>query len=297
MERDRFLSLYHFEGRLVLERALHIGSSRTTSNAATDSPVVRDFYGRPYIPGSTLRGVFRSAVEKLLRGLPLAGSPICGGPPGCIQAEEANKKAYAKIKIIPTQAIRERKLRELLEQHLCLCCRVFGCIDFASRVFFSDASLSGPFAAFALTEVRDGVAIDRDRETAADQRKFDYEVVPPGMSFTFELTAENLSSTAGELSVLAIGLQELLQGNLHLGGKRAGGLGKVRLIPEPVRFFDTAKPQAGRSPEEEILRYLTHGGRLTREKALGDFITEEIGVLCKKWIKAKGPTNAEAATE
>ena len=57
-------SLYIFQGKLVLQTALHIGGG-TTDATTTDSPVVRTPDGMPYIPGSSFKGVFRSTVEKL----------------------------------------------------------------------------------------------------------------------------------------------------------------------------------------------------------------------------------------
>src|ERR1051325_310264 len=66
----RLQSRYVFRGELVLQTALHIGGGDTTLGA-TDSPVLRRFDGQPFIPGSSLKGAFRSTVDKLAAALDL----------------------------------------------------------------------------------------------------------------------------------------------------------------------------------------------------------------------------------
>ena len=41
------------------------------------------------------------------------------------------------------------------------------------------------------SELRDGVAIDRDSEKAIDGLKYDFEVVPASAAFDLEITLEN----------------------------------------------------------------------------------------------------------
>src|SRR5947207_7218198 len=60
---------YVFGGLLVMQTAFHIGGGRvTTSNS--DSPVVLTPDQKPFIPGSSFKGALRSAVEKIVPGLP-----------------------------------------------------------------------------------------------------------------------------------------------------------------------------------------------------------------------------------
>src|SRR5438477_13160132 len=56
-------------GTVELASGLHIGSGRVAAVSESDNPVVKDFFGRPYVPGSSLKGTLRAAVEGLLRGL------------------------------------------------------------------------------------------------------------------------------------------------------------------------------------------------------------------------------------
>jgi CRISPR/Cas system CSM-associated protein Csm3 (group 7 of RAMP superfamily) len=75
LDRSHLRQRYLFAGVLTLDTGLHIGGGRDTS-AVTDSPVIRDGLGRPFIPGSSFKGAFRSAVERLLPNLP--GFRACG---------------------------------------------------------------------------------------------------------------------------------------------------------------------------------------------------------------------------
>jgi CRISPR-associated protein Csm3 len=52
------------EGDLTCETGLHIGAGKGSLEiGGADNPVVKDAFGRPYIPGSSLRGKLRSLLE------------------------------------------------------------------------------------------------------------------------------------------------------------------------------------------------------------------------------------------
>jgi CRISPR-associated protein Csm3 len=60
-----------FQGKLVLEAdmtcetGLHIGAGKGSLEiGGADNPVVKDAFGRPYVPGSSLRGKLRSLLEQ-----------------------------------------------------------------------------------------------------------------------------------------------------------------------------------------------------------------------------------------
>jgi len=52
------------EGDLLCETGLHIGAGKGSLEiGGADNPVVKDSSGRPYVPGSSLRGRLRSLLE------------------------------------------------------------------------------------------------------------------------------------------------------------------------------------------------------------------------------------------
>src|SRR5580698_6958893 len=53
------------EGEMHCETGLHIGAGKGSLEiGGADNPVVKDSHGRPYVPGSTLRGRVRSLLEQ-----------------------------------------------------------------------------------------------------------------------------------------------------------------------------------------------------------------------------------------
>src|SRR5215831_2926750 len=53
------------EGEMQCETGLHIGAGKGSLEiGGADNPVVKDAFGRPYVPGSSLRGRLRSLLEQ-----------------------------------------------------------------------------------------------------------------------------------------------------------------------------------------------------------------------------------------
>lgn len=56
-----------FDGELVCDTGLHIGAGKGSLDlGGADNPVVKDAFGRPYVPGSSIRGRIRSLLEQTL---------------------------------------------------------------------------------------------------------------------------------------------------------------------------------------------------------------------------------------
>src|SRR5258707_9355683 len=53
------------EGEMLCEAGLHVGAGKGSLEiGGSDNPVVKDAFGRPYVPGSSLRGKIRSLLEQ-----------------------------------------------------------------------------------------------------------------------------------------------------------------------------------------------------------------------------------------
>jgi len=62
---------------IVAETPIHIGAGNESMNPVEpDNSVIKDKDGKPYIPGSSLKGALRSWLESFLRG---GGNEITGG--------------------------------------------------------------------------------------------------------------------------------------------------------------------------------------------------------------------------
>src|SRR6202158_2538575 len=61
----KFLGKLILEGELHCETGLHGGAGKGSLEiGGSDNPVVKDAFGRPYVPGSSLRGKLRSLLEQ-----------------------------------------------------------------------------------------------------------------------------------------------------------------------------------------------------------------------------------------
>jgi len=294
LDRSRLHTRYLFTGRLVLDTALHIGGGRESSTV-TDSPILRDSVGRPLIPGSSFKGAFRAAVERLAPNLPGFSTCALNSASPCLSMNKTLAEAYRRVSEAasrgsamgvgdgpPAQEDREalrllgredwagRELNEshlldLLAQYLCDTCKTFGSIHLASPARFHDLPVKDWGE---ITQIRDGVGIDRDSERAVEQIKFDYEVVPAQTSFAFRLTLEN--PTARDLGLIALGLQEFINGMIPLGGIRSRGLGRCHLEDVEIAMVDFTQPAM-------LKDYLTSGWPSARP--LENFIAQSVAAL------------------
>lgn len=235
---DVFENRLRLEGRLTTRTGLHIGAGGSGDPLGTDLPVVRNAAGEVYVPGSSLKGVVRSAAEALLRG---GGQPRAGAADklwACNPFAEVAKNNGAALPKERQVCLTHEQVEAIRKQHpddpraaaekvwagSCTICRLFGSLALASRVRFPDLPLAAPFGGL---ELRNGVGIDRDKELAADKVLYDFEAVPPGTSFELRVILDNASDD--EIGLILYLFDELDQGHLALGGKTSRGLGLVQV--------------------------------------------------------------------
>src|ERR1700684_2093604 len=61
----KFIGKLLLEGELHCETGLHVGAGKGSLEiGSSDNPAMKDAFGRPYIPGSSLRGRLRSLLEQ-----------------------------------------------------------------------------------------------------------------------------------------------------------------------------------------------------------------------------------------
>ena len=260
LDRSRLRSRYHITGEIVMDTALHIGGHG--SSTITDSPIIRNGDNQPFIPGSSLKGAFRAAVERIVPNV--QGLRTCGLSDD-VEACATRLRDKTKDKQLDEQA-----MLELLDNILCDVCRVFGSTHLASAALFHDAPMTDAWRDLleVPTQIRDGVGIDRDSERARDGVKFDFEVVPPQATFEFNLILENPTGEA--LGLIALGIQEFRGGMVPLGGIRSRGLGRCHLDITNVQYVDFGDMGA-------LTRYLTDDK--WQEISIQDFITKHLTSL------------------
>jgi CRISPR-associated RAMP protein (TIGR02581 family) len=235
---DRLTTRYRIEGLLVAETGLRIGAGKSLDVGASDQPVIRDALNRLFLPGSSLKGVLRSGLEAVLRGLDDPRLRACD-PFVEPCTERLAKRAKQRNEPIEVDDV----LREV-----CAVCGLFGSPYLAGRVFVGDLPLAN--GASSRTEVRDGVGIDRDRRVAQTKPaiKYDQEVVPPGTAFRLEMILENVDDPV-QLGLVLKSLELLQTGELRLGGLTSRGLGRVSLAELRLERTDARRLLAGEGYE------------------------------------------------
>lgn len=246
-------------GVLVAQTALRIGTGRSNDIIGNDLPVLRDSLGAPFVPGASLKGAFRARAEALIRAVqPHQAFDL-------LQIEE-----YMRATIMPlsdrdatiqnlTRAGKiaevDRALSNRIWSKSTLIDLTFGAPWVAGRIFFKDALVDRTLW-FDQFEIRNGVALNRDTETVEQGLLYDYEVIPAGMRFGFELALEN--AAAWQLGMLLLALRPWQRGDAQIGGFRSRGLGHVQLIEVEAHYTAIEGDTAARA--DAVLRLLSDGG-------------------------------------
>lgn len=249
-----FLGKLLIEANLVCETGLHIGAGKGTLEiGGADNPVVKDAFGRPYVPGSSLRGRLRSLLEQALglatpkelvyvsrrkgqevriHASDLANDEICllfGRAPGRVERVEGD--ALNQNTITPARLTVYDAALQL------------DSITPAMRESLDDE----------LTEVKSEAAIDRI--TSQSQART-LERVPAGASFKLRLVMDILCAEDKELiATLLQGLSLMEDDTLGGGGSR--GSGRIRFSDIKLSWRNAAYYKGGAEVEVAAATDLT----------------------------------------
>ena len=241
---------------LVFETAWRIGSGR--EGESSDLGVMLNPSGSPVLPGSSLKGRLRSTCETLAHALNLKACLLSSEASGVNCTSDVNyyrtvREEYRRA----SQESVERRLRWIGE-HTCDVCKLFGSPVQAGRLRVSDGALKDWAS---VVQVRDGVVIDRDSQTAVDGLKYDYEVIPSGSRFALCIDLD--SPRDQDLALLGAALFEWCSGS-SIGGFTSRGLGRFHLREIKASGVDLSDP-------EQRVRFLTSTKADDRLSDLGDW--------------------------
>lgn len=274
MKPRGFERRYVFKGTLVLKTGLHVGSGWATGSPS-DNPIIRTPDGRPFIPGSSFKGAFRSTVEKLTLTVGLKSCCLMKRQ-GCVGAQGEEQKKFDKRR--RDGEWKDSQLLAELDKHLCDTCKLFGSPYMASRITFADLlPPEDDDLADKMIQIRDGVVIDRDSEKAVDRLKYDYEVVAPSQTFEVQIVLDNPSDT--DLALTCLGLNEFASGFGYIGGKRSRGLANCQIEGMEVYELDLTNED---ERAERLKKYLLNkrlDQKMTRLPNVESFLEEQIELL------------------
>ncbi len=191
--RLTLVSRWAFEFKLTLETAACPGAGY--EGEVVDMPVLRDAEGNILLPGSSIAGGLRSHLCDRLFGY-YAPEP-----------KDSVVGALFGPKVNPADP--SARLRQ-------------------SRIIVDDAY--GTLPEHSTTDIRDGVKIDGRSGTAEDHKKFDFELLPPGTSFTVrvEVAVDGESDEARLLGAAVAALDGFTGGEIPVGARDSRGFGRCK---------------------------------------------------------------------
>ncbi|MEZ4637838.1 MAG: RAMP superfamily CRISPR-associated protein [Caldilineaceae bacterium] len=211
------------------------------------------------IPASTLKGVWRSAAEQILRSFadwlacdPFADKPEnnAGGkshpPPGCSCSSRLEKD--------------ERINTPQIYSALCPACRLFGATVHAGLLRVEDSWLQDDL----LPDTKTGIAIDRFTGGVKQGALFTLKPLPIGARFATRMTLIN--PELWQIGLLALVCREMDEGRVRLGSGTRKGLGYVRATWWRATL---------RYPRVRYAAHVPHGtGRIVSANRLADVAGE-----------------------
>ena len=219
--------------RITTTGPLLIKSGHASVSGPDMTPVLtwRDGKQEVFLPGSSLKGVFRSHLEKIVCSLKprVVCYPFEGNEEKQADLEQRRRDYRDSCGGMFNQIARNEDNRRWLEERSdlvyaasCPACRLFGSTGFIGRVAISDAYL----VSNEIKELRDGIGIDRLTGGASHGAKFELEVVSSGVAFETDIHLRNYE--VWQLGMLFAVLQDMEDELIRVGSGRSRGLGKVK---------------------------------------------------------------------
>ena len=207
---------------LVFDTAWRVGSGKE-GETMSDLGVMLDSQGYPVLPGSSLKGKLRSTCETLSHALGLSACMLNQGASGVNCASDVNYYRSVRDNYQQTFQRGVATRKQWIDDNTCDVCKLFGSPVQAGRLRVSDGALKDWAS---VVQVRDGVVIDRDSQTAVDGLKYDYEVIPSSSQFELCIDLEN--PTNSDRALLGAALFDWHAGS-SIGGFTSRGLGRFHL--------------------------------------------------------------------
>jgi CRISPR-associated RAMP protein (TIGR02581 family) len=213
MDFSTFQVLYEITGKLTNLSPLRIGTGRVSRfDEPTDNPIIT-INGKPYIPGSTMKGALRNLVEM-----------------------------YSKTKgwkvIYPYEFTKTESESEIYKD--CVPCYLFGSTESASRIFVFDSPISSEY----VRTYRTMVAINRTFGAQQPKNLYNLDFIEPGASFDFKMRVFNLNlenptedTEKKAVEAFRFALYLLINEGIMIGNRKSIGLGLVKLENPTVKKF------------------------------------------------------------
>lgn len=188
---------YRYEARLIVEANTPLAIGSGEGNMMTDRLVIRDVNGLPFIPGSTISGVLRHAMEAVSPSLT-----------NLYFGEQKKRQSFGSRLLISEGRV----------------VGADGCVLDGMQMIDTHNEY---YNFICETLVRQHVRIDANG-VAEKHGKFDEEIVPKGARFCFEI--EMLAEKTEDMDFFDEVLNQINTQGFRLGGGTRNGLGEIRVI-------------------------------------------------------------------
>jgi CRISPR-associated RAMP protein (TIGR02581 family) len=224
----RLVNEAHFALNIETAGPLLIKSGHATLTGPDMTPVLTFRHGGPqvFIPGSSLKGIFRSHMEKVIRTL---------RPDDIVVADPFQRQNQPDQSCSAWFDQRKRAHEDLDNATVYAdsdpIARLFGSTYFIGRASIGDAYLFDSEQETYLTgrqlptELRDGVGIDRLTGGQSHGALFNLAVVSSNTIFRTEVSLRNFE--CWQLGALLLVVQDIQDGLIRLGSGTSRGLGAV----------------------------------------------------------------------
>lgn len=245
----RFIGKLILEGELHCDTGLHIGAGKGSLEiGGADNPVIKDAFGRPYVPGSSLRGKLRSLLEQS-SGLAVPSELVYlsrrkGQEVRIHQSDRPDDEICLLFGRNPGRM--DRVSGEALETSTSTPARLT--VYDAPLVADSITSQMRENLDDELTEVKSENAIDRITSQANPRT---LERVPAGARFKVRFVLDVLCEEDKALSGRLLEALRLLEDDA-LGGGGSRGSGRVRFSNLKLTWRNRAFYSGG-APEQELV--------------------------------------------
>ncbi|MHB8032475.1 CRISPR-associated RAMP protein [Clostridium botulinum] len=170
---------------------------------------------KPVMPGSSIKGVFRSRIERLLYNI--NGCRCCN-----IFSEQQGENCKINYKKFIKNENLYPEIGKKLYTESCPACKMFGNLGLKSRVQFKDAFIEDDNYKLGR---RTNVGIDRITGAAVSGALFDPEVLEEG---TFKCTIKIENYFKWQLKLILYVLEEINAGYVTFGASTSRGFGNMK---------------------------------------------------------------------
>jgi CRISPR-associated RAMP protein (TIGR02581 family) len=223
------------EGTIVAISPIHVGAGRGKDYGKTDAnlQIIRLPKGNhliPYIPASSLKGVFRSSAETILRDV---GKEVCNlfSDDTCAKKEIQIGNETRKIPELIKEWERTKSPDEVFREfwrskYICDVCKIFGLAGYCSLLLFTNAMAKQEDC----FDVQTMIAI-----TPSGTKPRTLEYIKPGTEFDFSIKFRRFDDEmAWVVGLLLKIVDEINQQRIQIGGQKTRGYGWCRIeLREP----------------------------------------------------------------